>query len=223
MDAHVVVRALRSRHERSAQPSSKLLVATIDAVNETLEAGKVDKTIVAYFGACMSPLERVSLADDPETGAALCVLLAAVMSHTPGSYIRSKFSIVSGIVCKAVKELTQHGDAAAQKAALHCLVQALKHMDVSSTWAPVKEPFLLLVRATLSANAKVRRAAADGLAEVFASNAGSAAQAPASAELVSGAQSLLHPSGASHLSNRAAYISVIGSSSVSQLLQLLVC
>jgi hypothetical protein len=109
------------------------------------------------------------------------------MAHTPGSYIAAKFSIVSGIVCKAVKELAVHGDAAAQKAALQCLVQALKHMDVSSTWAPVQEPYLLLVKATLSANAKVRRTAADGLAEVMASIATSAGQAPASTELASGA------------------------------------
>lgn len=188
MDASDVVAGLRRRHERSQQPSSMALVATIDAVNETLDINKLDKSIIAYFGACMSPLERASLLEDVETVTALCTLLASVMSHIPGQYLRSKFTTISSIVGSILKGMQSSGQVAGQRAAMQCLVHCLRHVDISATWAPAKAPFLQLVRGTMDSNPKVRKIAADGLAEVMAAAClNSAVQAAASKELASGA------------------------------------
>ena len=186
-DASAVVAALRSRHERSPQASSKLLVATIDAINETLETSGLLMSSVAYFGACMSALERTSAEDSADTLGALCTLLAALMAYMPGSYIKQKFSTVSIIVTQTLVGLQQHGESAAQRSALQCLVHTLRNADISNGWAPVKQPFMLLVRSTTVANAKLRKSAADGLVEVMASLRGTAAQLPASNDIAASA------------------------------------
>jgi hypothetical protein len=175
MEASSLVSGLRSRHDRSQQPSSKALVATIDAVNEILDVNRMDKTIVAYFGACISALERASLLENADTVTALCTLLAAVMAGMPGAYIRSKFSTVSGIICGTLNGMQSRGEVLGQRAVLQCLVHALRNLDMSSTWAPVKAPFMALVKSTMDSNPKVRKVALDGLTEVMASIASNTA------------------------------------------------
>jgi hypothetical protein len=187
MAASKAVLALRRRHERSPQPSSKLLVATIDAVNETLEIGSVEKSGIAYFGACMSALERSDVLGNADTVGALCTLLAAVLQLMPGSHIKAKFATVSDIICRTYRGLGEDGDTLSRKAVLQCLVQTLCHPDLSHTWAPVKEPFMLLLQTTTASAPRIRKAAADGLVEVMARIQGTPAQQPASADVAAGA------------------------------------
>lgn len=183
-----VVNGLRARHARSPQPSSKMLVATIDAVNETIALSGHERSVVACFGACMSALERADARESPESVAALCTLLSTAMQHLPGQLLRSKFTTVSAILLRTYQGLTAAGHAAGRRAALPCLVLALRNVDPSTTWAPVTGPFAALLKGTMDGSPKVRKAAVNGLAEVLASVRGTAAMQPASADLASGAR-----------------------------------
>lgn len=185
MSGSDIVAALRGRHERSAQPSSKLLVATIDAINETLQAQALEQTLVAYFGACLSPLERTDASTDPDAAAALCTVLTTVLRHMPATHIRAKSRLVFGILCSAFKQLQGAEHILGEKAAMQCLAQVLRYPDVSSGWAGSTEPFLLLAKTAMSDAPKLRKVAADGLVEVMATLNATSAHEPACAELVS--------------------------------------
>lgn len=186
-----VLAGLRARHERSPQPSSKMLVATIDAVDETIALSGHERSVVACFGACMSALERADARESPESVAALCTLLSTAMQHLPGQLLRAKFTTISAILLRTHQAFVASGHSAGQRAALPCLVLTLRKVDPSTTWAPVTGPFAALLKATMDGSPKVRKVAVNGLAEVLASVRGTAAVQPASADLAAGAP---HPS-----------------------------
>jgi len=66
-DSESVILGLRRRHERSAQASSRTLVAVIDSVLEVIKGSGIPLSTVALFGAVMSQLESdAMLQGDPE-------------------------------------------------------------------------------------------------------------------------------------------------------------
>ena len=78
MDGRGLVQELRSRHTASTAPTSRALVATIDALTETLEAAGTDSDLLSYVGACVSSLDSVSSIDDAPVIGAVCTLLATL-------------------------------------------------------------------------------------------------------------------------------------------------
>jgi hypothetical protein len=187
MDGSSAVNQLRRRHESSKQPSSRALVATIDALTEALNSKNMGHDVASYLGACVSALDSVSSADDAPTVAAVCTLLAALLPHVPKQYTRSKFRMMAPIVCKVTTLLYEAEDMAGVRSVAQVLAHILSAPDMESTWAPVQTPFLVLVRIAMENNPKARKAGQDGLAEVLASYRGTSAHQPASDEIEQGA------------------------------------
>jgi hypothetical protein len=187
MLASELVAGLRSRHERSTQPSSKELVTAIDVVNETIEQSGHEKSIAAYFGACMAPLDNTKVKDNADIFTALCTLLATVMQHTPASYLRSKFTTVSKILLTTYEDFASQQHTAGERAVLQCLGLCLQNMDTSCTWAPVAAPFAALLKATMHHSPKVRKVAQENLATIMATVHGTPALQPCSSEIAVGA------------------------------------
>ena len=80
----------------------------------------------------------------------------------------------------------------ALKASVSCLTRTLCAMDASGAWAPVTQPFRLLLEFTMDINPKVRKLAVDGLTELLAIIQPTPALHHASAELVSGVPHTKH-------------------------------
>eukprot|EP00892_Ulva_mutabilis_P007664 jgi/Ulvmu1/526/UM001_0534.1 len=191
MDAVELVSQLRRRHETSTQASSATLVATIDAINETLESNSVSRTFVSYLGACMSAMTRVSSSDESVTLTALCALLAAVIPHVPKQYTRSKFNMMVTTLCTAIGLLEEADAGAGVKWAVQALSHVLASPDLEGTWASAKSGFVFLVKMTMDGHPKARRAAQDGLAMVLEAYPGTAAHQPASQEIADIAKAVL--------------------------------
>jgi hypothetical protein len=187
MTASELVAGLRSRHERSKQPSSRALVSAIDVVNETIERSGHEKSIAAYFGACLGPLDSTGVSEEnSEIVTALCTLLATIMQQVPSSYLRTKFTTVSKILLKTCDSFASKKCIGGERAALQCLGYALRNMDTSCTWAPVAAPFAALLKATMHTNPKVRKVAQECLATIMASVHGTPAIQPSSSEIAAG-------------------------------------
>lgn len=189
MEAAELVTQLRRRHEKSTQASSATLVATIDAINETLESNNMSKTFVSYLGACMSALTRVSSSEDSVTLTALCALLATVIPHVPEQYTRSKFIMMVSTLCTAIELLGDADAGAGVKWAVQALAHVLKAPDLEGTWATAKAGFVFMVKMTMDDHPKARRAAQEGLALVMEAYPGTAAHQPASLEIADRAPS----------------------------------
>lgn len=186
MEADEFVTQLRRRHETSTQASSATLVATIDAINETLQSNNMNKSFVAYLGACMSALTRVSSSEESATLTALCALLAAVIPHVPKHYIQSKFKMMVSMLCTAIGSLEEAESWAGVKWAVQSLSHVLAAPDLDGTWASAKAGFIFLVKMAMDSHPKARRAAQEGLALVIETYQGTAAHQPASQELADG-------------------------------------
>lgn len=183
MEAVELVSQLRRRHETSTQASSATLVATIDAINETLQSNKMNQTFVSYLGACMSAMTRISSSEESVTLTALCALLAAVIPHVPKQYIRSKFNMMASTLCTAIELLEEADTFAGVKWAVLALSHVLASPDLEGTWASAKAGFVFLVKMTMHSHPKARRTAHEGLAMVMGAYPGTAAHQPASQEL----------------------------------------
>lgn len=190
MEAAEVVSQLRRRHEKSTQASSATLVATIDAINETLESNNMSKTFVSYLGACMSAMTRVSSSEESVALTALCALLAAVIPNVPKQYTRSKFTMMVSTLCTAIALLDEADAGAGVKWAVQALSHVLAAPDLEGTWASAKSGFVFLVKMTMDGNPKARRAAQEGLAMVLEAYPGTAAHQPASQEMADSAPPL---------------------------------
>jgi hypothetical protein len=191
MSAAAVVSELRGRHAKSERLSSRTLVATIDAINEVLAAGQLERSFLAYMGACLSSLEREEVLQDTESATALCAVLAAVMQHVPAGYLRTKFSAIANIVVDALDALTAQGSLGGQKAALACVARVLCGGDGAPSWAAVQPAFSRLLNSTIDSNPKVRKLAREGLTEAAAGYVGTPAQAHASQDIAAGAPGVI--------------------------------
>lgn len=185
MDGRELVQELKSRHIASTAPTSRALVATIDALSETLEAAGNVNDLLAYVGACVSSLDSVSSADDAPVISAVCTLLATLLPHVSQQQTRSIFLKTSPVICKITSLLHEAADVAGVKWAAHVLAQLLCCPDTEATWAPVKAPLLMLVRIAMHSNAKARKVAQEGLSNVFTAYQG-ASHRQASEEIEQG-------------------------------------
>lgn len=186
MDGRGLVQELRSRHTASTAPTSRALVATIDALTETLEAAGTDSDLLSYVGACVSSLDSVSSIDDAPVIGAVCTLLATLLPHVAQQQTRSIFLRTTPVVCKITSLLYEAADVAGVKWAAQVLAQLLCCPDTEATWAPVKAPLLLLVRIAMHSNAKARKMAQEGLSRVLGAYEGGPSHRPASEEIEQG-------------------------------------
>jgi hypothetical protein len=84
---------LLAKHQNSAQPESRQLVAVAGAVAEVLAAEGMQPTPTALFAAAMSSLERTEAQGSPEARHSAwpdpcCSLLGLVLRHIFGSWLR---------------------------------------------------------------------------------------------------------------------------------------
>lgn len=187
MDGRQIVQELKSRHIASTAPTSRALVATIDALTETLEAAGNVNDLLSYVGACVSSLDSVSSADDAPVISAVCTLLATLLPAVSQQQTRSIFLKTSPVVCKITSLLYEAADVAGVKWAAQVLAQLLCCPDTDATWAPVKAPLLMLVRIAMHSNAKARKVAQEGLSNVLCAYSSGPSHRPASEEIEQGA------------------------------------
>eukprot|EP00775_Hariotina_reticulata_P011429 gene11429-11575_t len=150
-DGGIIVE-VRSRHGHSAQPESQQVIAVLQAVLEVIQAEGMSTTPTTIFAALMSALDRQDAQNSSETTLAMCTLLGVALSRVPNSVLRSKFVGSIQVLSRIVEK--NRPQAAAVKAALHCLGQVLAAVEPGS-WMAAAPAFVLLISFTTDSRPKV--------------------------------------------------------------------
>lgn len=168
-----------SKYSNSGDEHHQHLCAITGAMSQTLKDQNQPLSLVAYFGAAVSSLDRISAETEPSTHTldALLAILSMILPGLSGAVVKKKFEVVAELVVRVLREsgVSEVGVAAGVKCVACLLV-----VKGSVCWNDVARVYGVLVSYVTDNRTKVRRQSHVCLRDVLLSFQGTAILAPAS-------------------------------------------
>ncbi|KAJ4957678.1 hypothetical protein NE237_024789 [Protea cynaroides] len=171
--------SILSRFGNSAQEDHQRLCSVVGAMSQELKDQGLPLTPVAYFGATISSLDRLSngnAASDPVI-TALLPLLSMILPRVSGAVLRKKRVFVSELIVRVLR--SESVTVGAVTSGLKCISQLLIISDKAS-WLDMSKLYSLLLSFVTHSDDKVRRQSHTCLRDVLRNFQGSGVLAPAS-------------------------------------------
>nr|DAD45608.1 TPA_asm: hypothetical protein HUJ06_003838 [Nelumbo nucifera] len=168
-----------SRFSNSTQEDHQRLCAVVGAMSQELKDQNLPLTPLAYFGATVSSLHRLSTeseASDPVI-AGLLTLLSMVLPRVSVAVLRKKRDFASGPVVRVLRN--QSATVTALTSGLKCISHLLIVGDKAS-WSEIADLYALLLGFVTDSRPKVRKQCHLCLRDVLQSFQRSAVLAPSS-------------------------------------------
>ncbi|XP_077230850.1 ARM repeat superfamily protein [Tasmannia lanceolata] len=169
-----------SRFKNSMREDHQHLCAVVGAISQELKDHKIPLTPIAYFGATVSSLDRLSSDSSPSISAitAILTLLSTILPRISPAVLARKYTVVS----ESVSRILGHGSLAsvgAVKAGLKCISHLIIVGD-KVNWSSIAPSYGILLSFVTDNRPKVRKHAHSCLHDVLQSFQGSAVLASAS-------------------------------------------